>query len=91
MAKLVKKGNTVEVEDIDMKIAVGQIKWAFSVIFLRPFSLVEDNIISPRVQLKCLFPKDETCPSPDSFSLEEMKGSAFSENCCCPENTDKVR
>merc|ERR1712168_1371624 len=67
VAKLVKKGNTVEVENIDMKIAVGQIK----------------------VQLKCLFPKDETCPSPDSFSLEEMKGSAFAESCCCPENTDK--
>merc|ERR1712168_881652 len=67
VAKLVKKGNTVEVENIDMKIAVGQIK----------------------VQLKCLFPKDETCPSPDSFTLEEMKGSAFAENCCCPENTDK--
>ena len=46
---------------------------------------MEDNIISLRVQLKCLFPKEETCPSPDSFSLEEMKGSAFAENCCCPQ------
>merc|ERR1712055_170236 len=55
VAKLVKKGNIVEVENIDMKIAVGQIK----------------------VQLKCLFPKDETCPSPDSYRLEEMKGSSF--------------
>merc|ERR1712233_47797 len=67
VAKLMKKGNTVQVDDIDMKIAVGQIK----------------------VQLKCLFPKEDTCPSPDSFSLEEMKGSAFAENCCCPQNTDK--
>ena len=50
---------------------------------------IQFNIVSPRVQLKCLFPKDETCPSPDSYSLEEMKGSSFAENCCCPENTDK--
>merc|ERR1711936_977400 len=67
VAKLVKKGNTVEVDNIDMKIAVGQIK----------------------VQLKCLFPKDERCPSPDSFSLEEMRGSTFAESCCCAQNTDK--
>merc|ERR1712114_60790 len=67
VAKLMKKGNTVQVDDIDMRIAVGQIK----------------------VQLKCLFPKEESCPNPDSFSLEEMKGSAFAENCCCPQNTDK--
>merc|ERR1712002_1319273 len=67
VAKLMKKGNTVEVDNIDMKIAVGQIK----------------------VQLKCLFPKEDTCPSPDSFSLEEMKGSTFAENCCCSQNTDK--
>ena len=46
---------------------------------------MEDNVISLRVQLKCLFPKEESCPSPDSFSLEEMKGSAFAENCCCPQ------
>jgi len=67
VAKLMKKGNTVEVDNIDMKIAVGQIK----------------------VQLKCLFPKDERCPSPDSFSLEEMRGSTFAESCCCAQNTDK--
>merc|ERR1711994_841244 len=67
VAKLVKKGNTVEVDNIDMKIAVGQIK----------------------VQLKCLFPKDERCPSPDFFSLEEMRGSTFVESCCCAQNTDK--
>jgi hypothetical protein len=33
--------------------------------------------------------KDDSCPSPDSFTLEQMKGSIFAENCCCPENTDK--
>jgi len=67
VAKLAQKGNIVEVDNIDMKIAVGQIK----------------------VQLKCLFPKEDSCPSPDSFTLEQMKGSTFAENCCCPENTDK--